>query len=512
MRGVIILLLWLGLGSTEMTSPITYHEHIEPILQNNCVPCHQKGEVGAMPLTNFEEVASYGRMIAFVTETKLMPPFLADDSKHLFKGAKQLTDTEIQLIQQWVEGGLLEGEKPNIPTSLPLMPTTMEHPDTTFAMSEAFEQYGIYYDQYRVFSIPTNFNEDKYVSAIEFVPGNKKIVRQAMISIDTSARFEYWDEWDPQYGYFSFGELGFVPTENRWYSWSPTQTFTSYPNKTARLLPQGAKLLLHIHYGPTGVPAKDSSFINLKFAEKPIDKIVQTAPLINLHNITNDTFFIPANDVVRFHAKFTVPHDITLLSLMPQANFLGRKWEIFSVAPESQKAETLLKITDWDFHWKQNFEYIIPKKIPKGTIIHSLAEYDNTSKNLANPSEPPRDMEWGKRMYEELFLVYFTFIESFDENSSKPFFKLSPTATNISRDQLTFSFSTQKSAKFSMSIFNFEGKELLPVFVNQSYQKGDHHITTELSALEKGNYYFELSSAGLSLQRIFVYLEKNIFD
>jgi hypothetical protein len=505
-----ILLLIPNLLSAQNT--ITYHQHIAPILQKNCVPCHQKEEVGAMPLTNYEEVSSYGKMIGYVTKTGLMPPFLADEPRHELEGAKQLSDSEIQLIQDWVAQGVLEGEKPKIPLPLPPKIAQLENPDAVISMSEAFEQYGIYYDQYRVFTLSTDFGEDKMISAIEFVPGNKKIVRQAMISIDTSQRVSAWDEWDPQYGYFSFGELGFVPLENRWYSWNPTQSFTQFPNGTAKFLPKGAKLLLHLHYGPTGVPAQDSSFVKLKFAEKPIEKIIQNAPLIGLHNLTNDTFLIPENETVRFHAKFTVPFDLELWSLMPHAHYLARKWEVFAVEPETRKAETLIKITDWDFHWKQNFVYKKPKIIKKGTVIHALAEYDNSANNLANPSEPPRTMAWGKRMYEELFLVYFGFVPHFEKEKNKPFFEILPTATNVSRPDFSLSFSTQKKGEFSLSIFNFKGEEVLSIFKNQTFKKGKHDIQLNFSQLEKGNYYFELKSAEKAVTRIFVNLAATVFD
>jgi hypothetical protein len=243
-----------------------------------------------------------------------------------------------------------------------------------------------------------------------------------------------------------------------------------------------------------------------------LQKIIQNAPLIGLHNLTNDTFLIPENETVRFHAKFTVPFDLELWSLMPHAHYLARKWEVFAVEPETRKAETLIKITDWDFHWKQNFVYKKPKIIKKGTVIHALAEYDNSANNLANPSEPPRTMAWGKRMYEELFLVYFGFVPHFEKEKNKPFFEILPTATNVSRPDFSLSFSTQKKGEFSLSIFNFKGEEVLSIFKNQTFKKGKHDIQLNFSQLEKGNYYFELKSAEKAVTRIFVNLAATVFD
>lgn len=507
-----IFFLIIGFTRLGLSQEISYHEHIAPILQKNCVSCHQQSEIGAMPLTTYEEVASYGQMIAYVTKTGIMPPFLAEKSSLPIVEEKRLNEEELLLLQQWLEGGLKEGNPDHELSQSPSKTTHLSNPEVTFSMSEAFEQYGIYYDQYRVFAIPTDLEEDRYVSAIEFVPGNKKIVRQVMISIDTSNQVEALDTWDPQYGYFSFGELGFVPMESRWYSWNPAQTFTEFPDGTAKFLPKNAKLLVHIHYGPTGVPENDSSAIRLKFAKKKPKKIIETAPLINLHNLTNDSFYIPANETVRFHAKFSLPYDIKLQGLFPHAHYLCRKWEIFAVEPQSRKAETLLKITDWDFHWKQYFEFQQAKILRKGTIIHAIAEYDNTPKNLANPSDPPRDMAWGKRMYEELFLVFFSFTPFFEKHNVPSFFEILPSPTNISKPHCEVSFVTKKNANFSFEIYNFKDEKVISVFECQSFKEGAYPLKIDLSELEKGNYYFCLKSGEEEVKRLFVYLDDHIFD
>ncbi len=57
-----------------------------------------------MPLTNYEEVAAYGRMIAYVTREKLMPPSRAVASAAPIVGSRQLTGKEIAQISAWVDG------------------------------------------------------------------------------------------------------------------------------------------------------------------------------------------------------------------------------------------------------------------------------------------------------------------------------------------------------------------------------------------------------------------------
>ena len=384
---------------------INYNQHIAPIIQKNCISCHAPGEIGPMPLNNFKEVSSYGQMINFVTKTRYMPPWKPVHPIGEIKDERRLTDEEISLIKKWAENGFAEGEGA-APVLKKEKISTLEKWDATVAMSEAFEQYGVYYEQFRVFILPTDFGEGKEISGIEFVPGDRTIVRNAMISIDTTDAVKSHDEWDPQYGYFSFGELGFEPSEGRWYNWQPGKGATVFPEGYGKFLPKGAKILLHIHYGPTGSPKKDSSFLKLKFAKTPLKKRLTTTAFLNQKNISNPTFEVLANDSVRVHARFTVPFDMEIHGVFPHCHLLGRRWEIFSVSPEG-KSDVLLKIEDWDFKWKQMYDFKTPKNLKQGTVVHALAFYDNTENNLSNPSEPARKMILGKRMFEEMFLVYF---------------------------------------------------------------------------------------------------------
>ena len=91
-------------------------------------------------------------------------------------------------------------------------------------MDEAFEQFGIFMDQYQVFVLPTHLEDDQWIEGIQFVPGNKKIVRHASISVEPSDQFDdYLTAGILRPGYYSFGGLGKIPDQPFWYTWSPQQ-------------------------------------------------------------------------------------------------------------------------------------------------------------------------------------------------------------------------------------------------------------------------------------------------
>ncbi|MFK8005647.1 MAG: hypothetical protein AB8H03_04720 [Saprospiraceae bacterium] len=490
---------------------ITFAEHIAPIIFENCTPCHRPNQIAPMPFTNYEEVSSYASMIKYVTEIKYMPPWKTVNKNHHFEGERGLSEQEINLIQKWVEDGVEEGNPAKTP-SVPKFDDApkIKNPDAIFSMSEAFEQYGVYYDQFKVFVLPTHLEEEKMVSAIEFVPGNSTIVRSCFISVDTSDRVAALDKWDPTYGYFSFGEMGFVPNESRWCIWNPLQSKTEFPKGFSKRLPKNAKLLLHIHYGPTGVPLKDSSEVRIKFSKEKTSRNIQNVPLIHSYNLTNPPFEIPANKTIRYHAKFVVPFDMELRALMPHSHLLGNTWEIFTVEPQSKKSQVLLKIDDWDFKWKRQFEFSKPIILKKGTVVHALAQYDNTLKNPSNPSDPPRSMTWGKRMFEELFLVYFEFVPIIDKENKSILFNPSL----VIDGSFDFNFSNSENQKLSLTIMDFEEKETFSIFQNEGFSKGKQSVKIRMKDLKKGNYFVELRDEnGVVLNRhIFVNVEKDFLD
>ncbi len=466
----------------------TYEQDIKPILQKNCVSCHRSGEVGAMPFVTYEDVASYGKMIQYTTSAHLMPPWYADPSYRHFSNERVLSDDDIQKIKDWVTHGMQEGLPSNTESGkLERESTTSRNPDLVVPMREPFEQYGIYLDQYQVFVLPTHLEEDRWVDGIEFVPGNKKIVRSAVISVVQSDKFDVSDKWDPRYGYYSFGGLGIIPDEPFWYTWSLQQGVTFFPQGTAKFLPKNSKLILHIQYGPTGRPLTDSSFVRLYFAKNNITRQISSAPLINPYCITNDSLFIPANSKKIFHASYTIPFDLEILSLTPQANLICRSWEVYAMTPGNANPIKLLKIKDWNFSWRQTYQLISPVKLPKGTVIHTLASYDNTTDNLCNPSEQPVPISWGAHMFSEMFFVHFEYISARDTEQGV----LITAPSTVSSYSFPLTLDIKKKDEYRFSVSEVESQKVAFTY-SQFFNTGKQGISLNISSLVNGNYFLEV--------------------
>ena len=479
------MLLFSALYIQVQGQEISYYGDIKPIVDRHCVSCHRAGEVGPMPLTTYEEVSAYGRMIQYVTTSKLMPPWYADPSYAHYSNERGLSETEIKKISNWVSSGMVPGKEPEVPT-VPIenhQDRIKRKPDLVISMSEAFEQYGVYLDQYQVFILPTDLAEDTWIEGIEFVPGNKKIVRFASVSVEPSDKFDSLDRWDPRYGYFSFGGLGKTPEEPFWYTWSPQQETSFMTDGTARLLPKRSNLLLHIHYGPTGRPQKDSSVIQLYFAPPAPVQRLMTAPLINPYVITGDSLFIPPDVKKVFHASYMLPYDIELSDLTPQANLLCRSWEVYAKLPDKATPQKLLKIKEWNVNWKQTYHLETPVVLPKGTVIHALAHYDNTLDNPCNPSEKPVQFAWGAHLFSEMFFVHFGFNAL---TPPAPGVRISM-ASVISDSSLEVLLILDKTYCAVIQVSNASGEALITLEARR-FHKGSHKINVPIGSIPYGNY------------------------
>ena len=98
MKNIFLIFIFQGI----LLSQINYSEHISPIIYNKCTSCHRLGESGPMSFTSYEEVASLGSMIEYVTQNDYMPPWPPDPgyTSHSMLDERFLTENE--KVEQFV--------------------------------------------------------------------------------------------------------------------------------------------------------------------------------------------------------------------------------------------------------------------------------------------------------------------------------------------------------------------------------------------------------------------------
>ncbi len=412
MKIALFFLHFIFCGCFGYSQQINYISGIKTIIENHCMPCHSKGNVGTMPLTNYEELSAYGKMVQYVSENKLMPPWKADHGFSNLKNFNYLNENEIALIKNWVSNGMEEGiVVKNVKQKITTQNTSIQKPDIVFAMKEAFLQAADYTDRTQVFVIPANINEDVYVEELEFVPGNKKIVKACSISIDTGAIGMKYDSNDLKYGYSSFASVGFIPHQYIWYQWTADMTATFFEKPYIKNIPAGSKILFHITYAASNTPEKDLSYLKCKITNNNGGlKLIHSSILFTGNDITNGPFVIDVDEKKKFFATTKIDKPIEIISVMPQGQYACYSWEIYAIDSASGKRINILKIPKWDAHWKKKYDMAVPVKLSAGSKVFGIAYYNNAEENNNLIILPPKKIKNGEATRDELFLVQYDFV------------------------------------------------------------------------------------------------------
>ena len=122
--------------------------------------------------------------------------------------------------------------------------------------------------------IPIPIDSDRTVAAVEFRPGNRKVVHHALFFLDSTGAAREKDEADAGPGYASFGGLGGIVPTGSLGGWAPGAMPRRLPDGMGKMLRKGSDLVLQIHYHPDGKPEADQSLVGVYFTKAPARQIV----------------------------------------------------------------------------------------------------------------------------------------------------------------------------------------------------------------------------------------------
>jgi len=388
-------------------STVTYNRDIAPILHARCANCHRDGEVAPFALASYSDAAKRAKWIGEVVESGFMPPWRAKPGHGRFTGERHLAASEIALIKAWVEAGAPEGN----PDDLPPLPTfvsgwSLGEPDLIVRVPDAYEVPADGPDVFRNFAIKLDISEKVHIKAIQFRPGNPRVVHHALVLCDPSNRALARDADDPESGYPSAatGVEELVRGAQYLDVWAPGVTSQPFPSGVALPVEPGSALVLNVHYHPSGKTESDQSMVGIYLADdsEPISHPVFVDLLFVVGSANID---IPPG--ARGHhvaADFTLPTDIKLLGIFPHMHYLGTEMKARAIRPDGQE-EPLIWIDPWHFNWQDKFVYSSPLELPRGTRLDLEAWFDNSADNPHNPSDPPQRVLFGEETTDEMCLV-----------------------------------------------------------------------------------------------------------
>lgn len=424
-------------------SSVTYSEHVAPLLQMHCENCHRPGGIGPFALQTYEQAVLWADDIREFTTNRQMPPWLPEDEAGDFHNRRVMSDDAIELIRKWVEAGSPEGDRSKLPAPRQFSDDwAFGTPDLIVQPDEPFDVPADGKDIYRCFVIPTDFHSDQFVQSVEVRPGNSRVVHHVIVFLDTGNRSRQLDASDPGPGYStSAGFPGFLPAGGLG-GWAPGNLPRQLPDGVAKVLPSKAKLVVQVHYHPSGKPERDQTQIGLYFNKTPVTRAVRVLPIMPFGGPLSG-MNIPANDSnAEVKVSLTLPRDVLALTITPHMHLLGKDMTVIATLPDGS-TRTVIKLRRWDFNWQESYQIREPMNLPKGTRLDLVAHFDNSADNPSNPNRPPKNVRWGENTVDEMCIAFLEFVPAELARSANDL--KAPTPTELLREALMARFS--KNAK-----------------------------------------------------------------
>ena len=284
-------------------------------------------------------------------------------------------------------------------------------PDLVLKMPEPYTVPASGPDIFRFFVMPIEVPEDMVVTAVEFRAGNARVAHHSIMYLDASGVARQRDAADPGPGYEGPITGGFRPAGTLGF-WAPGYTPHFLPEGVGLKLAKGCDLAMQMHYHPSGKEEVDQSQVGVYFAKKPVDKYLSLFALFNF-----DVNIKPDEPRHHMHLEFTTPVDLKLLDVTPHMHMIGTEMKVTATAPDGAKTD--LVWVDWNFNWQDQYHYVEPLVVPKGSKIELDAWYDNSSGNPYNPNTPPKLVKFGEMTTDEMCICAFGLLDDGSEEDQQ---------------------------------------------------------------------------------------------
>ncbi|MDX2024024.1 MAG: hypothetical protein SF187_27540 [Deltaproteobacteria bacterium] len=434
---------------------MTYYQNVAPILQRSCAGCHKPNGIAPFDLTNYDGAKRWAQAAVEAVEAGEMPPWSAQETAECrprfgWKDDLRVSAADRAILQGWLADGKPAGDASQA-AALPQAPDLeLKNANVRLKLPTSVNIDGKE-DQFLCFSLDPQVTQDVWVDGSQITAGNPAIVHHVLLYVDPKG--ESAAKAGATGYYPCFGGPGISGAAELIGAWAPGALPSTTPPDVAILLKAGSRIIMNVHYHPTGSVQTDSdTAMQLRWSTTPPKNAGRLALIGNFGrpNIAaagGDGFGLlpgPNDDggQVRFHIpagakshvesmRFKIPGSpmarqngvaVRLWTVGTHMHYLGRDMKIDLVRPVPTQGlpsqECLVQTPKWDFDWQRGYTYDAPladvPSVYPGDELHFRCTYDNSLDNpaLAHILEDqgktaPVDVELGEGTLNEMCLGVF---------------------------------------------------------------------------------------------------------
>lgn len=391
---------------------LTYYEHVKPIIDAKCTPCHVDGGIGPLPLTTFEEVDVVKELVALDVSTGKMPPWRANAALDYYVADRRLTPEQKDTIARWVKQGGHEGDAEDEPEPPPAAPRGLSRVDGAMRFEKPFTPSGKEIDEYRCIPLAWPYEETKYVTGLSVEPDRREMVHHGVVYFvqpENAAEIMKRDAETEEVGYPC---TGVTVGGGTWLtSYEPGGYGQDFPGGLGFEVKPGSLFVLQMHYNTQNGVGPDSSRIDFN-VEDHVDRVGRVQLVMNPLWIQG-AMQIPAGEANVIHSYAQRPitqaaadEGLALYWVDLHMHTLGKAGRIGVMHADGTR-EGLLDIPDWSFAWQETYILREPARLRAGDQVYVECHFDNSPEHqtmIDGQRPPPRDVNWGDHTSDEMCL------------------------------------------------------------------------------------------------------------
>ena len=412
--------------AADTAKPATFSKDVAPIFQAKCQECHQPNSIAPMSLITYQDARPWARSIKERVATRQMPPWHIDKTVGIqkFKNDMSLSDEQIDAIVRWVDAGAPQGDPKDMPPPKPLVTDNewkavrdgFGPPDLVVRSSDytmAAEHQDVWFRP--MSDIP--LKEPRWVKLVEIRPTNlkaRKIIHHSIaylvLNNDPEA-VNTGTATGPARGNFDDQDL--VNRRPQLMEWAIGKGYDLYRPGTGKLVVPGEKIAWDQHIHAVGEEITGGSEVGVWFYKKG-EEPKKRSYLIGFTGIDRSKMLdIPPNSMAMTEGFTVLKENALIENFQPHFHLRGKAMEVEAVLPDGSR-QVLSYVGNFNFNWMTNYIYDddAAPLLPKGTVVHVTAWYDNTKANKNNP-DPDQWVGYGDRTVDEMAhawmnVTYFT--------------------------------------------------------------------------------------------------------
>jgi hypothetical protein len=267
--------------------------------------------------------------------------------------------------------------------------------------------------------VDTGLTEERWVRAIEIRP---LTVQMRKVTHHALARLQQ-DEKQTGLDPALFTNDPNVAGDGLFMEWAVGKNADVMRPDSGRLMLPGSKISFEMHYHSVGEEVKDAQ-VELGVWFYPKGQEPKHREVLALFNAFSSTvpgargLDIAPNAITTTESFVPLRQNARIENFQVHEHLRGKGMSMEALFPDGRR-QMLSQVTDFNFNWMNMYIYSddAAPLLPKGTILHLVAWYDNTKANKNNP-DPDQWVGYGDRTVDEMGHAWLN-ITYMDDNDFK---------------------------------------------------------------------------------------------